>query len=137
MSKGNDLDVAVQGVVADVTGHECYLISVPPEPGLPYTVLYPLISPRGTGSWANPEEDRDYTYQVTSVGEDSRQVRRVQELVEEAFLERGGGGGYTHAITPASGHAVQWRLSDVLGAIVPSGDKLFKADDTYRVRIGR
>lgn len=136
MSKGNDLDEAVETLLETVTGHECFIIHVDPNPGIPYTVVYPQPSPRGDGSFANPEEDRDYVYQVTSVGADPRQVRRVQEMVEEAFLSRVGGGGYEHAITVA-GYAVQWRLSDSLGAVVRSGDELFKADDMYRVRIGR
>lgn len=133
----DELDEAVQTMLATVTGKECYVIEIPEKPETPYIILYPLVQPRGGGSWANPEEDRDVVYQVTSVGVDRRQVRWVQGKVEEGFLNRAGGGGYQYPITPASGAGVQWRLSDSLGAIVRSGDELFKADDTYRVRIGR
>lgn len=137
MSRGYDVDTAVQGMLAEVTAHDCHLIRVPPSPDIPYTVLYPIDQPRGGGSWENPEEDRDFPYQVTVVGQDARQVRRVQELVEEGFLSRAGGGDYAYPIVPGNGANVHWRLSDRLGAVVPSGDELFKADDTYRVRVGR
>lgn len=137
MSKGNDVDTGVKATIATVTGHECYLLVVPEEPDVPYTVISPLPQPRGDGSWADPEEDRDFVYQVSSVGYDTRQVRRIQELVEEAFLGRAGGGDYEHAIDAGAGNNVQWRMSDQLGAIVRSGDKLFKSDDTYRVRVGK
>lgn len=136
MSRGNDLDEGIQGMIAAVTGYDCHLIKVPPSPNLPYTVLYPQPAPRGEGSWANPEEDRDYPYQVTCVGLDAKQVRWVQDKVEQGFLGRGSRGDYDNEIDAGEGIAVQWRLSDQLGAIVQSGDELFKADDTYRVRIG-
>lgn len=135
MSRGHDVDKAVQTMLASVTGHECFILKVDPEPGIPYTVMYPLDSPKGTGSWKDPEEDRDYVYQITSVGEDARQVRRQQEKVERGFLQRGGS-GYQHLIGPGGDANVQWRASDRLGAIVASGDKLFKSDDIYRVRVG-
>lgn len=137
MSRGNDVDVAVQEMLASSTGHECYILEIPENPEIPYTILYPLQQPRGEGSWADPEEDRDYVYQVTSVGLDSRQVRWVQESVEIGFLERSGGGDYQYPIDPEDSSNVQWRMSDQLGAIVRSGDKLYKSDDTYRVRVGR
>lgn len=137
MSRGNDVDVAVQGMLESSTEHLCYIIEVPADPNVPYTILYPLQQPRGTGSWADPEEDRDFVYQVTCVGFDPRQVRRVQEMVEAGFLGRAEGGDYLFSIEPADGSNTQWRTSDQLGAIVRSGDKLFKSDDNYRVRIGR
>jgi hypothetical protein len=31
---------------------------------------------------------------------------------------------------------VQWRRSDMLGSILPSGVDLFQVSDTYRLRIG-
>lgn len=136
MSHGADLDEAIQSVLTDETGKECYLIRVPPNPDVPYTVLYPMLAPRGFGSWFNPEEDRDYTYQVTSVGLDYKQVRWMQEMVEVVFMSRGTGGDYEFPIEPGNGKVVYGRQSDQLGAIVASGDQLFKADDTYRVRMG-
>lgn len=137
MSKGYDADQAVLSMLETVTGHEVYLVRVAPGAEPPYSILYPLDQPRGQGSWKNPEEDRDFMYQVTNVGADVRMVRRQQEKVEAGFLSRAGGGDYQHSIVVGGGFAVQWRLSDQLGAIVPSGDELFKADDTYRVRVGR
>ena len=95
------------------------------------------MQPPGEGSWANPEEDRDFVYQVTSVGLDTRQVRRQQERVETGFLGREGGGHYLYSLVIGEGANVQWRSSDQLGAIVASGDELFKVDDTYRLRVGK
>lgn len=136
MSEGNAVDNAVVAMLEAVTDKSVYLIRVPGDAGKNYVVVYPLTIPRGSGSWAQPEEDRDYRYQVTSVGADARQVRWLQAKIHEGFVSQGGS-GYEHAIEPEEGIKVQWRLTDEQGAIVPSGDELFKSDDTYRVRIGR
>jgi hypothetical protein len=136
MSDGHDTDEAVRAMLETVTGHDVHVIRVPPGADVPYTILYPLMIPPGTGAWADPEEDRDYRYQATVVGTDRRQVRRLQEMVTEGFLQQSEGSGYEHAITPGD-LAVQWRRSEQLGAIEPSGDDLFKADNVYRVRVGR
>lgn len=115
------------------------MVRVPPSATpleVPYTILYPLDQPSGDGAWSNPEEERDYVYQVTSVGLDVKQVRWIQEKVEQTFLSRGTGGDYENEIDPGNGATVLWRQSDQLGAIIPSGDELFKADDTYRLRVG-
>lgn len=74
------------------------------------------------------EKDRDFVFQVTSVGVTDEQCGWMSSKVADAWCT---GDGPT--IPDA---AVEMRLSDRLGAILPSGESLFVADDTYRIRVG-
>lgn len=102
--------------------------TVPTNQATPYLVVYPLYAPRGEGSLAKAEEDRDFVYQVTSVGITREQVAWMASKVEELWLY-----GAAPAIPDL---AVESRHSDQLGAIVPSGEQLYTTDDTYRIRVG-
>jgi hypothetical protein len=112
------------------------LAKLPPvTPGAGYCILYPMPTGRGEGSYFDPEEDREFLYQVTSVGVDARQARALSSRVCYAFIGRTASGDYAHPIN-ILGVNVQWRRSDMLGSILPSGVDLFQVSDTYRLRIG-
>lgn len=124
--------------LATAVGKQVGLVTIAENPTAPYVILYPLQSPPGAGSYADPEEDRDFVYQATCVGIDPRQAAWMSRKVQEAFTDRQAGtsDGYKHPIA-ISGIAVQWRSCDELGAILPVGDDLFQSQDTYRVRAGK
>jgi len=137
------LDEAVVAMLAAATGKEVGLSKLPPltnpgdlHPPLPYAVLYALHSPIGSGGFEDPEEDRDYIYQLTCIGETHKQCAWMSAKILEAFTDRAANGDYTNPIT-GSGWYVQWRRSDGLGAILPSGEDLYQSQDTYRIRTGR
>ena len=104
------------------------------DPDLPHFILYPFNSGPGEGSWEDPEEDRWFVYQVTSVGIDGRQAAWMSDRIREVFLNRKAGGGYSVDI-PVTGADVQDRASIQLGAILPAGE-LFNVQDTSMVKAG-
>lgn len=131
-----DLDVGLQTFLASVSAKNVGLGTVPPSLTLPYGILYPINTSRGEGSWADPEEDRWFIYQVTSVGEDPRQCGWLSDKVREAFIGRGPGSGYLWA-PGIAGINVQVRESEALGAIIPGGENLWQVQDVYRVKVGK
>lgn len=110
------------------------LARVPEDITLPYAVLYPTTAGVGIGSWGDPEEDRDFIFQVTSVGEDPRQCTWMSDKVRDAFVSRFGG-GFAYTIALSSGN-VQNRSVEALGAIMRAGEHLWNVQDIYRVKVG-
>lgn len=130
------LDAALQSMLESVTEKGIYVLRVPSEPTLPYAILYPQHASPGEGSWADPEEDRWWSYQLSSVGSDDRQCRWMQNKAMSAILDRSGN-SFTNAIVLPTGNVVQGRHSDEIGAILPAGEELFQADDIFRLRVGK
>lgn len=99
-----------------------------------YAIVYSVTSPPGSGSFFDPEEDREFVYQITSVGTDARQVLWMSDKVRSALLGRDNDG----VLTPMNllSVNVQRRRSDSLGAIVPSGPDLQQKHDLYRIHTG-
>lgn len=129
------LDKAIKEWLQTTVGKSVGLVSPPDSLTLPYVILYPITSTSGPGSFADPEEDRDYVYQATCVGQDPRQTAWMSRKVQAAFTERLNS-DYLYPIA-VSGIEIQWRLCDELGGIVPGGDDIFQSADTYRVRVGK
>lgn len=129
------VDEAVRVMLEAATQKKWGLAELPDDTTLPYGILYPMTSPKGVGSFASPEEDRDLLYQTTSVGADPKQCRALASRVLVGFLMPAAGGGYEWPIAFAGG-SVQWRASDMLGSILPSGVELSQVSDTFRLRVG-
>lgn len=116
------------------TGKQVGLCVIPNTPALPYAILYPIAGGPDEGSWAKPGEDRSFTYQVKCVGADARQAGWMSSKVCAVMTDRTEA-DYTHPLA-ITGAAVHWRATDALGAIVPSGEKLYESNDSYVIRIG-
>lgn len=132
----DQINEAVRLFLETATGKPVGLGKIPTNPGTQYAIMYPMASPRGTGSQQNPEEDRDHMFQVSSFGRDYRECGRMSDRVLQAMIGRDGNGGWLHQLGPISGSNVQHRQSDVIGAILPSGPDLFVSQDMYRITIG-
>lgn len=103
------IDEGVRAWLAAATNKNVGLAELPTiVPGAGYCILYPMTSPRGSGSFFDPEEDRDFLYQVTTVGSDAKQVRALSSRVCYAFVGRLASGAYAHPFAIA-GVNVQWR----------------------------
>lgn len=102
-------------------------------PNMPYGVYNPINSPRGEGSWQDPEDERDWVFQITCVGRSPEQVGWMSDKVDEVIVGRNDR-GYATAMTGVQGGTVLWRLTDSKGTIVRSG-QLFQVVDTYRIRV--
>lgn len=126
-------------MLASATGRPVYLIEVPENPenvdGEGYIVMYPVAGAGTSGSMSDPEEDVDYVYQIRSLGRSPRQTRWLQDQVRAGFVGRGAG-GFSFAITPASGKNVQSRSTLTMGGIIKDGEELFRSEDTFTVRCG-
>lgn len=130
------LDATFTSWLARCTAREVGLAELPgANPNMPYGVVYPINSPRGEGSWANPEEDRDVVYQVTCVGKSPEQVGWMSDKVNTVIIGRYEDGRLRYTTVGIAGGTVLWRLTDELGGIVKSGDRLFQVVDTYRIRV--
>jgi hypothetical protein len=131
-----DLPVFEKGLtqwLIDNTGRPIGLADLPElYPNIPYGVLTPINSPRGEGSWADPEEMQDYVFQVLSAGKTPEQTRWMASKVRTALVARALNGYATPMVL--AGAEVLWRMSDGLGGIVKT-DKLFQIVDTYRVKV--
>ena len=121
-------------MLAAGTGKEVGLCVIPNTPSLPYAILYPLYSGPDEGSWAQPNEDRTFTYQVKCVGADARQAGWMSSKVCAVMTNRTGA-DFEHPLD-ITGAAVHWRATEALGAITPSGENLYESNDSYQVRIG-
>jgi hypothetical protein len=129
------VDTTVRDRLAAVTGKNIGLVSPPADLGLPYAVLYPLVSGEGDGqTWGDKEEWRDLNYQVTSVGSDVRQANWMNDRVSAFFVSKLPGGDYTNDITPA-GMTVAWRVTRLLGMAEPTGPNLFQCISTFSIRV--
>jgi hypothetical protein len=100
-----------------------------------YGIAFPITSPRGSGSWADPEEDREFVYQITCVGQNAGQALWMSDRVRNAIIGRDADGLYLHPMVLA-GREVQARASDGVGQPVPSGTELMQTQDTYRIQSG-
>lgn len=101
---------------------------VPAErPPMPYVIVTLRITSGGLGSMWNPDEDRDYVFQVLCVGRSREQVQWMSDKVADALM-------LPIDATPEGN--VQGVSSDSLGAIVKTGDTMFQQADSYRVRAG-
>jgi hypothetical protein len=122
-----------------VTQRPVGLAELPGEkPNMPYVVLTPINSPRGYGSYADPECMREYVFQTMSVGKGPRQARWCGELVRQALIGRNAAGRYLHELFGIEGATVLpgGRESDSLGAIIKTQEgSLFQIVDTYRVKV--
>jgi hypothetical protein len=146
MATRDEINEAIRAAMQEVIGRNVGLaeMPIPPDPDNPpqnwpgdsYAILYPQNTSAGHGGMADGEEDRDFLFQVTNVGRDPRQAAWMSSKVEAFFVGKKPGGGYLHDI-PLDGHAVEWRLVDSIGAILPGGDESFTSADQYRLRIGR
>lgn len=132
-----DFDKKLVARMASVLGKEIGNADVPSlSPDLPYAIVYPLFSPPPDGSWAAPEEDFDLVYQMTSVGSSPEQSGWMSKEIWNFLLARGPNGSHTEPLGLV-GFTVQWRRSNSLGAILPSGDHLFQVDDGYRLKVSQ
>lgn len=100
-----------------------------------YCIVMPPLAGGGDGSWADPEEERDFVFSITSVGTSVRQVSWLSRRVEDAITARGPNGDYATPIT-GDGFTVTRRSVNALGAAVPSGTELWQCVDSYRIRAG-
>ncbi len=147
MATRDEVNDAVQEMLSSVTGLNVGLAQIPvyednpanPPVGFPgrkYAILYPLNVSSEDGSMNDGEEENDFLFQVTCVGDDARRTGWTSSKVQSAFLALAPGGGYMHDIV-LEGHDVTMRFLDSLGAIVPSGEDFFASADSYRLRICR
>lgn len=100
-----------------------------------YAICYFITAPQGSGSFRDPEEDRDFVYQVTCVGQNAGQALWMSDRARSAIIGRDPNGKYLHPMMLA-GIEPQWRVSDGLVGPTPSGVDLQETRDTYRIRLG-
>lgn len=131
--KRHVLDEAMREMLASVTRRPIGLMEFSEDaPEMPYGILYPLGASEGEGSWADPGDYMDFMYQVTSVGQDPRQVNWMSSEVRRAMVQPGSSGQRYLVFAP--GVTVEGRWGDGLGSIVSGGKDLYQIADTYRVR---
>lgn len=95
-------------------GISCGVAKPPPPPSgqrtptLPYAILYPLgLGTDGPGYYA-PDSTGRFTYQVTSVGEDARQVDGLADDVRAVLVGRTGTGFVTDLDAPGVRVSERW-----------------------------
>lgn len=120
---------AIRDWLESGTTKQVGMMVIPEEPVLPYTILYPLTGIPGPGSMAGNDE-LDYMYQITCVGRDDRECGWMSSKVFTVHEDRL---GFPLLI---AGQAPVWRLPNEVGAMLPSGDKLYACNDTYTLRMG-
>lgn len=131
------LDESIRAALANETGKVVSLGKVPaPLPELPYAVLYAIHGSEGYGAWSDPEECRDFLYQVRSVGRSHRQCAWMSKKIEGAFVGRGSSGEFSTSFNIPE-VTVSWRRTVELGSILPTGEELWQVDDTYKLRAER
>ena len=135
MASRDDIDEAVRAMLQAGTCKEVGLCTIPNTPTLPYAIVYPIGAGIDEGSWAKPGEDRSFNYQVKCVGADARQAGWMSSKVCAVMIDRTEADEYEYPLA-ITGAAVHWRATDALGAIVPSGEKLYESNDSYVIRIG-
>lgn len=134
MTSRDEINVAVVDMLETATGKQIGLCEIPMEPSMPYAILYPMSTGPDEGSWGVPNEDRTFNFQVKCVGADARQTGWMSSKVCAVMTDRTGT-DYTEPLI-ITGAAVHWRATEALGAIVPSGENLYEANDLYQIRIG-
>jgi hypothetical protein len=118
------LDDAVVTILEQGTGKQIGLVAVPAEfPSLPYAILDPSSKAQPAGDMGSITNNRDIKYVVRCYGQDPRQVRWMENKVEQAML-----GG-------VSALGAQWVLPESSGAIVPDGAELYSSVSTFCVRM--
>lgn len=130
----DDVNEAIRTMLETATGKQVGLCVLPNTPTPPYAILYPIETGPDEGSWGQPNEDRTYGFQVKCVGVDARQAAWMSSRVCAVMTDRTGA-DYTVPLV-ITGAAVHWRVTEALGAVVPSGENLYESDDSYQVRIG-
>ena len=111
-------------------------ISDPPSrtPEMPYLVLYPMMSSPTEGDLKDGEDQRDYIYQISCIGTTPQQTTWCSSKAQNIITGRpASASGYLHTL-PVAGTDITFRVSDNLGAVHRSGDRLYKVDDVYRIR---
>lgn len=137
MSTRDEIDESVRALLEEGTSKQSWISKVRvPNPTLPYSVVHPMNTSGGKGGFEDEMDEKDYIFQITCVGKDPRQAAAMSSSVEAVLTAKKPGGGYVHPME-LTGHAVQWRLLESSGAIVPSGESLYRSDDTYSLRIGK
>ena len=136
MATRDEVNKAVQTTLQNGTGKSVFLMEILEDtPALPYSILYPQIGGEDKGGFQD-EQERDFNFQVTSVGKDPRQSAWMSSKVEAVMTSRDGGGNYVHPIL-LTGHDILWRRVVFLGPLGGSGKTLFQAADIYALRIAR
>ena len=126
-----DLDNYLHSALQTAIGKLVGIITAPPDRTLPYAVMYPQGGVQPQGSWSSPEEDRWWTYQITSVGLTNVQTTWMSDQVRAFFLTP------SHWPAAVTGGSIQGVVSVTLGAILPGGEDLYQIPDVYRVKAGR
>lgn len=126
-----DLDLAMQTLLATATGCLIGMLTAPIDTTLPYAILFPQGGPVGEGSWHDPEEDRGWNYQYTSVGSTALQVSWMSDKIRAYLLEP------TTFPLAVTGGWIQNVSSVHLGAILTGGENIWQAQDVYRVKAGK
>lgn len=124
-----NVDAAIQTVLL-TAGFPVGYGDAPVTVTLPYMILYPQGGPVGDGSWGNPEEDRWYNYQVTSVGREPVQITWMTDRVRGLLLD------YARYPLAVTGGSIQTAETIRLGAIIRGGEDLWQAQDVYRMKAG-
>lgn len=128
------IDQAIADLLATNTGKAVGVAWIASDAALPYAIVYPMPAGSDLGAWAQPNEDREFTYQIKCVGADARQAGWMSSKINAIMTNRSGA-DYQYPLV-ITGAATHWRITDTLGAIVASGDDLFESNDIYRVRMG-
>jgi hypothetical protein len=100
----------------------------------PYGMVGNITESSDETGFGDPHSSVDLVIQISSVGEDPKQVQWLSDRVHDAMVGKDPGGNYMVALL--AGWNVAWRLCDYRGATLPSGDNLFQQQDNYRIRRG-
>jgi hypothetical protein len=120
----SQLDDAVVTALKAGTGKQIGLVAVPAEfPAMPYAIVDPSSKAQPTGDMGSIISNRDIKYIVRCYGQDPRQVRWMENKVEQAMLGA------------VSTLGAQWVLPESSGAIVPDGAELYSSVSTFCVRM--
>lgn len=140
-SNRNDFLEALRVALAEATGKQFGLARAPEgeellgeELRLPYAYINPILSvPMGT-DMESASNSKDHIFQVVSVGSTPKQAGWMSDKIFTVMtlMENG---SYTYPLL-GDEWAVEWRLCDQLGAILPTGRSLFNQLDNYRIRKG-
>jgi len=143
----NQVDTELREWLATALGKQIGLCRIPAtdnnrdelggtELKYPYAILIPMTSPLATGSWAQPEEDRELVYQLTCVGKDPRQARWMSDKVRIAFTARDDSGYVVPMNLTTLTAVVQCRTGESVGAVIAGGVDLYQTNDMYRIYVG-
>ncbi len=129
-----DLTDTILTTVATGTGKQIGDGTAPAAPVFPYAVLYPLPSPTHDGDRTEPDRDRGWLYQFTSVGSTRGQTQTMADLIQTSIE--------TDTFTPSDVTLMNIETvtrgaverDDSTGVVTDAGDTaayLFYSVDTY------